>query len=122
MRLLLAIIQIKCNELNPFYQRLLNVTLCWLEADNSCVPALIILKTVVTNAVKHEVIDLNPIGPRIHVFLSIFNQETQELLTDSKQQQLLGAVLQLLKVLLHVDTLRGHLLSNISFEVCSNSQ
>lgn len=107
----------KFVELTDLYPRILQVSLRWIQTDIACTQALSVLRTIAVSATQHGNVDLEQIATSIPVLIMSVNHRGEETPMNVEYQKRIGALLQLLKALVQVESLREKISQDLSVEM-----
>lgn len=108
------IIEMKFAQLTPLIPRILTIALKWIQADIASAQALSVLRTIAINTVPEHENLLEPLHSGISVFIMMLNYRLEETSGNLEHQKRIVALLQLIRVLLHVDGLKEKVLMEIN--------
>lgn len=112
-----TIIELKYVELTPLYPRILQISLKWIQTDIACTQALSVLRTIAVSATQYGNVDLEPIVTNIPILIMSVNYRSEETPTNVEYQKRIGALLQLLKALVQMESLRERIMQDLSGEM-----
>ncbi|KAL3273249.1 hypothetical protein HHI36_014703 [Cryptolaemus montrouzieri] len=111
------LIQMNLECLKPFYSKFIQISLQWVQSDVVSHQSIAILKTIAINTSAGKTDILKPLGVSLPVFLLALDYGTQEdIPTHTEHNRKIGALLQLLRVMMRVDHLKPKILMELKEE------
>lgn len=107
-------IELKFTQLKPLLPQILRIALQWIQTDIVCTQALSILRTIAINTPSENSNILEPLYSGIPIFISTLNHGADQSSANLEQQKRVGALLQLMRVFLQVDSLKNKVLEELN--------
>lgn len=112
-----SLVELKLPKLMQFYQRLVRISLRWMQTENVSTQALIMLQTIAMQEVDSSILEsiIND-SNSISILLIELEHKTEDLPTNLEYNKKLSALMQLLLSLLKVESLREKIINLLKEE------
>lgn len=117
LQFLHSLVELKLSKLIPFYERLVRISLRWLQVETVSAQALLMLRTIALQDVGVNILEpiLN-VNNSLSLVLLELEHKTDDIPTNLEYNIKLSALMQLLLSLLKVDSLREKVLNIMRVE------